>query len=197
MRKQILRAAEAEFREKGYAGASMRLIAKRLGVTAPGIYYYFRDKQSLLFSCLESTIRKLVVDGQQASAAHPDDPVAQLDAFIETHIRFNLEHFALDLNAAYTRLHGFGALQNAINSEQAATIREVEKAHLNTLRDILRRGQEKGLFQPVDLTPTAFAIISVAEQVHTWFNPAGRLPLEGVIQHTARMARRMVGFKDA
>jgi AcrR family transcriptional regulator len=195
-REQILEAAAAEFREKGYAGASMRIIAKRLGVTAPGIYYYFKDKQSLLFSCLEMTMSDLVFDAKEAVAACHDDPIAQLDAFIDTHIRFNLERVNMDLNAAYIRMHGFGTLQNAINDVQAAAIREVEKTHLDTLRDILRCGEEAGLFSLDELTPTAFAIISVAEQVPTWFNPAGRLGLQGAVEHTVRMAHRMAGYKE-
>ena len=81
-RDEILQAAITIFRDKGYEGASMRKIAARLGVTAPGIYYYFKNKQDLLASCLEEALNVLVADGRIAVTAHPDDPVAQAVYYI-------------------------------------------------------------------------------------------------------------------
>jgi AcrR family transcriptional regulator len=50
-REQILDAACAVFGEKGYAGASMRDIARAVGVTEGLIYHYFSGKQELIHAC--------------------------------------------------------------------------------------------------------------------------------------------------
>ena len=43
----ILRAAEAEFLQKGYAGARTTAIAEAAGVTHAMLHYYFRTKEQL------------------------------------------------------------------------------------------------------------------------------------------------------
>ena len=43
----ILKAAREEFLEKKYSGASLRVIAKKAGVTTGALYGYFRNKEEL------------------------------------------------------------------------------------------------------------------------------------------------------
>jgi AcrR family transcriptional regulator len=47
-RRRILDSATAVFAEHGYAGASMRDIAERLGITKAALYYHFTSKEDLL-----------------------------------------------------------------------------------------------------------------------------------------------------
>ena len=44
---KIIEAAIDCFGEFGYDGTSMRLIAEKLGISKPAIYYHFPDKQHL------------------------------------------------------------------------------------------------------------------------------------------------------
>ena len=48
---EILRGAAAAFRDRGYAGSSVRDIARRLGMAPGNLYYYFRNKQEILYFC--------------------------------------------------------------------------------------------------------------------------------------------------
>ncbi len=50
-REQILEAALRIFSEKGYAGASIRDIAREVGVTEGLLYHYFESKEQLMHSC--------------------------------------------------------------------------------------------------------------------------------------------------
>ena len=50
-REQILDAALRVFAEKGFAGASIRDIAKEVGVTEGLLYHYFESKEQLLNAC--------------------------------------------------------------------------------------------------------------------------------------------------
>ena len=52
IRKRILEAAEKEFLEKGFKGASMRSIAKEAEVGLSNIYNYFRNKNEILVEVL-------------------------------------------------------------------------------------------------------------------------------------------------
>ena len=48
---EIVRAAARYFSRFGYHGTTLADVAVDLGVTKQALYYYFSDKQSLLFAC--------------------------------------------------------------------------------------------------------------------------------------------------
>ncbi|WP_174186942.1 TetR/AcrR family transcriptional regulator [Nocardia barduliensis] len=52
-RERILNSALAVFAERGYAGSSLHTIAKRAGLSRPGLLHHFPDKMSLLLAVLE------------------------------------------------------------------------------------------------------------------------------------------------
>lgn len=46
--REVLRVALHLFAERGYAGASLRELARRLGMQQPSLYHYFRSKEELV-----------------------------------------------------------------------------------------------------------------------------------------------------
>ena len=52
-RERLLETATALFAEKGYAGASVREIVEKAGVSRPVLYYYFKSKEGLFYAILE------------------------------------------------------------------------------------------------------------------------------------------------
>ena len=52
---KIQQAALEEFSEKGFLGASLRLIVKNAGVTTGAFYGYFSSKEALFASLVEPT----------------------------------------------------------------------------------------------------------------------------------------------
>ncbi|MGW6421765.1 TetR family transcriptional regulator [Nocardia sp. NPDC055053] len=55
----VLAAAIDSFVETGYHGATMRSIAQRAGMSVPGVYHHYRDKQELLVRALDLTMDEL------------------------------------------------------------------------------------------------------------------------------------------
>jgi len=55
----VLAAAIDSFVETGYHGATMRSIAERAGMSVPGMYHHYRDKQELLVRALDLTMDEL------------------------------------------------------------------------------------------------------------------------------------------
>ena len=77
---EILKSAAAAFRRRGYHGASVDEIASALEMTKGNLYYYFKNKEEILFACHEYSLDKLLalmadvqaevdVAGSQAAAA--------------------------------------------------------------------------------------------------------------------------------
>jgi AcrR family transcriptional regulator len=50
-RVEILKTAAAAFRRRGYHGASVDEIASALEMTKGNLYYYFRNKEDILYAC--------------------------------------------------------------------------------------------------------------------------------------------------
>lgn len=67
-RRQILDAAEACFRDKGFHGASIADISAVAGVSAGHIYYYFRNKEEIIIAIAEAELEALldIHDGVRA-----------------------------------------------------------------------------------------------------------------------------------
>jgi AcrR family transcriptional regulator len=88
-REQILEAALAAFRERGFDGTSMREIAERAGLSLGSAYYYFTGKDELVFAFYERT---------QAGAEERNEATLQQTASFVERIRdvllFKLEQLA-------------------------------------------------------------------------------------------------------
>ena len=58
-RQEVLHAALETVREKGYHATTLDDIAERLGVRKAALYYYFPDKDSILFACHQESLAEL------------------------------------------------------------------------------------------------------------------------------------------
>ncbi len=73
VRGRILTAARAEFAARGLAGASVRSIAGRAGVTAAMINYYFGGKRGLYDEVVDQAMSRLLARVQGALMGADDD----------------------------------------------------------------------------------------------------------------------------
>ena len=64
-RRRIQEAARSVFAERGYAGASIELIARAAQLSVGAIYLYFRSKEDLYVSLVEDTLTVFDVDMAQ------------------------------------------------------------------------------------------------------------------------------------
>lgn len=84
-RENILKAAEAEFLEKGYQGAWLREITKNAGVTTGAMYGYFKNKQELFGALVDREYSQIlaIYDGilEQFHALPPEEQVAHMQEY--------------------------------------------------------------------------------------------------------------------
>lgn len=84
---RILDAAEEEFVQRGYRGATIQAIADRAGLPKANIHYYFKSKANLYTSVLNNL---LDLWNTQFSQIQPDDdPAVALDRFIREKVRIS------------------------------------------------------------------------------------------------------------
>jgi AcrR family transcriptional regulator len=81
----VLEAALELIAEHGVAGASLRLLAKRLGMSQPSLYHYFPSKDALITAILDYSTRRMLGAGSRLAPPRSVDDVARFvrDAVLE------------------------------------------------------------------------------------------------------------------
>ncbi len=112
---RILRAAEAVFAERGFAGATTSAISERAGLPKANVHYYFRTKEILYRAVLAD-----ILDLWLASAdviREDADPAEALATYIESKIRYSRERPNASKVFANELLHGAPHLLDYLRTE--------------------------------------------------------------------------------
>jgi AcrR family transcriptional regulator len=162
-RVEILKSAAAAFRHRGYHGASVEEIAQALEMTKGNLYYYFKNKEAILFACHQYSLDLLlgVFDEVQKSADPADQKLRRLiQAFV---------HMILD------ELHGTALFLDleALSKPHLRQIVRRRDEFDRGLRQILREGMRTGVFTEGDPKLLGFAILGAINWIPRWFDPRG------------------------
>ncbi|MFT6916836.1 MAG: TetR/AcrR family transcriptional regulator [Motiliproteus sp.] len=147
-REIIIQAASEIFAERGFSATKTSDIAKRAGLPKPNVYYYFKTKENLYQSVLESIIEPLL----QASEPlyNNDDPTLALKGYIRAKIRISQEHSHASKVFASEIMHGAPLLPQAIKTQL------LEQTRLSTEK--IQSWIERGLMSPIDPHHLLFTI---------------------------------------
>lgn len=179
---RVRKAAARLFARHGFAAVSMRQIAGEVGVQAGALYLYTPDKQTLLFDLMQTHMQELLAAwGAQDKG---QGPLAQLEAFVRFHIRFHLERPDA-VFIAYMELRN-------LSDENFAVVEALRKRYEDALEDILRSGQQAGVFAVPDTKLATMALIAMLTGVNTWYRESGRLSRAGVEEIYWDMVRKAV-----
>jgi len=167
----VVAGAARLFAREGFDGASMREIAKESGVSKPGLYYHFADKDALLFHICRDSIAR-VLDACSRAAAVAETPEHRLRAVIAEHFAFFLAHpdHLVVLNRERRRL----------GEAHRVEIGGLERHYLDLIRGILRDGRDAGRFRVLNPTVAAFTVLSVLNGLDAWYHADGPLAPEDV-----------------
>jgi AcrR family transcriptional regulator len=191
-RAEALDAAMVLFSTKGFAGTTLADVAKAIGVGAPALYYYFASKEALLFAGLERVMVKLNAALDAALVAENGDPALRLRALVVAQV---IEEARAVDTMPMINSYLYGALRNAahFSPDQINRLRVLQRHIVDLYRALLSEGQALGVFRVLDITPTAFAILGLAQYVSSWYRPGtGRMELSAIADHHADLALRGV-----
>ncbi|MFD7811669.1 TetR/AcrR family transcriptional regulator [Streptomyces sp. NPDC059785] len=179
----LLHAMEA-FNEHGYHGTSVRDIAARVGVTVPALYYHYENKQALLATLLETSMKDVLDRCRAAAAEAGDDPRARFCAMIE----------AIVLYMAHRK--GLAFLDTEIRSLEPAN-----RARYVALRDYLehmlldtvRAGTARGVFTTPIPADAVRAVLIMCQGVANWYRTEGPLTAEEIARRHVLLSLGTVG----
>ncbi len=89
--REILAAAAALFRERGYHATTMTDIGTAAGISGPAIYRHFSGKDELLHVALWTLARRNAAEVRVAREMAAADPVSQLHALVGAFVRVIVE----------------------------------------------------------------------------------------------------------
>jgi AcrR family transcriptional regulator len=162
-RVEILKSAAAAFRRLGYHGATVEKIATVLHMKKGNLYYYFHNKEEILFACHQYSLDRLLaqLDEIEQSSLAPDEKIRQLIGFFV--------HTILD------ELHGTALFlePGALSPAHLKTVIARRDRFDHGIRHILEEGIRMGLFGPADAKLISFAILGAVNWIPRWYNPAG------------------------
>lgn len=168
---EILETARNLFWKKGYDATSLKDIATSCGFEASNIYYYYKNKEEILYEALRVELDRLVGETIELQETDTLNPVERLQKFIETEVKIHLgEH----------RLQGMlidSELKN-LNEEHVRKIIELRNEHDDILAKILSDGISQGYFKEIDIKLAVYTISSVIIRSRMWFSPTGRVSLQ-------------------
>ncbi|MGE5242796.1 MAG: TetR/AcrR family transcriptional regulator [Betaproteobacteria bacterium] len=172
---QILKSAAAAFRRLGYHGASVEQIAAALHMKKGNLYYYFRNKEEILFACHQYSLDRLteLLERVQQSGAPPDGKLrALIVAFV---------HTILD------ELHGTALFLDleALTPAHLRTVVVRRDRFDRGMREVIEEGMTSGVFVPRDPKLVAFAVLGAVNWIPRWFDPGGPATSQEIADHFA------------
>ena len=159
----ILKSAAKAFRRLGYHGATVEQIARALHMNKGNLYYYFKNKEEILFACHQYSLDRLLqlMDEVCQSDRAPSEKLRTLIVAVV--------HTILD------ELHGTALILEleALSPAHLKTVTARRDRFDHGIRQVLEEGMADGSFASNDAKLRSLALLGAVNWIPRWFNPAG------------------------
>ena len=176
------------FRERGYAGTSIRDIARALSVQGASLYAHVTSKEDVLWAIVERAASRFEAAADRAehegAERRPGDPAEALAALVRAHV----EVLTADVDEAGVFVHEWRAL----GPERRAAILARRDAYERRFRGYIEDGIAVGAFAMIDPAVAASTLLSAINGVANWYDPDGRLPAGRIADHLVDLSIRML-----
>lgn len=167
---EILEVARTLFWEKGYDGTSLRDIASACGFENTNLYYYYKNKEEILFEALRIELDALVSETKYLIKKDSGSPTERLKSFIDIELKKHLgEH----------RLQGMliDSELRKLDPRHRRKIVSLRDKHDAILSQIITDGINYGDFREINVKLTVYTISSAIIRSRIWFSSSGSVSL--------------------
>jgi AcrR family transcriptional regulator len=169
-RDEIVRSAAAVLRRGRDGALRMEEVAKHVGLVKGNLYYYFKDRQELIFHC-HMRCTEMSLAALEEIAARGGSAEERLREFLRRHIEIII---ASDYGGAL--LADIGELTAAQRRRYVALRDRVEAG----VRKLIEEGVARKQFRPLSVSLAGFAILGSINWMPKWHRPDGALPTREV-----------------
>ena len=157
-RRAVLRAAAPIFNEKGFHATSLDEVADRIGVTKTALYYYFRNKEQLLYECV-----KLTYDcGHEARTEAESLAASAIDKL--RHLYGAFMRKLMTEPGAYTTMANIRALP----ADQQAELTERRRGLDLYARSLMEQAVRDGSIRQIDVRLTSNFFLGAVNWILRW-----------------------------
>ncbi|OLS36167.1 TetR/AcrR family transcriptional regulator [Bacillus sp. MRMR6] len=182
-KQEILRSAAAVLAEKGYQGTTMEEIAAKLLMTKGSMYYYFKNKDDLLYQCHQMIMEISLERMEEVLNSHLS-PVDKLRNAIKGHILLATSEKSMFMVMDKPN-------QN-FTDEQLKEVLEVRKNYSHYFDKIINEGIDNKVFNPVDVRMVRMIILGALNWIQQWYNQEGPQSAEEISDAFADYLLKMV-----
>jgi TetR/AcrR family fatty acid metabolism transcriptional regulator len=140
---RIINAATKVFAKKGFFQAKVSDIAKEAQVADGTIYLYFDNKDDILISLFEEQM-KVVLENMIEQVSEEKDAIKKIERFALTHLKL------IELNKNMAEIIQVELRQSSKFMKDYKNDKFMR--YLNLIGDVIKEGQEKGIFKK-DIIP--------------------------------------------
>lgn len=187
-RRAIVEAAAALFNEYGYNGTALSDVSDRLGLTKQAIYYYFKDKQSLLFACSleahQGAVRLLAGPALTAGNTGRDRLSDFLRRYAQHVVNGNFQSVMFLDSREFT-------------PDQLDQVLTLRREFDLGIRSLIEDGIRDGSIRRCDSKLASMTLLGAVNWIARWFNPSGELSVEQVATQVVDLAIEGIAPKDS
>lgn len=173
----ILACTTRVFYDKGYAGASIRDIARRSRVSLAGLYYYVTSKEQLLYLIQKHSFSTLIARLEEQLASGPRDPEARLRLLIRNH----LDYFLENREAMKVLSHE----SDSLRPPYAAEVAELKRTYYRLARGIVEELKRKRRLAQLDARLAVLSLFGMMNWIYTWHKPKVDPDADALAAHIA------------
>jgi AcrR family transcriptional regulator len=182
-KQEILRSAAAVLAEKGYQGTTMEEIAAKLLMTKGSMYYYFKNKNDLLYQC-HQMIMEIILEQINEVVNNDLNPIEKLRRAIKGHILLSTSEKSMFMVMDRPN-------QN-FTDNQLQEVLDLRKNYSQYFDRIINEGIEKQVFNPVDVRMVRMIILGALNWIQEWYDKNGPQTGEEIAESYANYLLKMV-----
>lgn len=170
-KEEILRSAAAIFAEKGYHGTTMEEVAAKLLMTKGSMYYYFKNKDALLFHCHQMIMDKSIVTMEEILNS-PLTWTEKLTNAIKAHVQLATSEKSMFMVMDKPNQH--------FTDEYLQEILASRTKYAQYFDQILLEGIRSKEFQNIDVKMVRMIILGALNWIQEWYSPEGEKSSEEI-----------------
>ncbi len=175
-KEHIIKEATELFYRNGYDNTPIRELSRAVELSVAGIYYFFKDKEDILFTILNQSIVDLN-DTIEAALNANDDPVTNIKRLITNLLKHVIKH--------KKQLSILNREDNRLNAEQGRIIEIKRRGAYELIKNELSRLQKQDMIKTAHLSTAVFTLFSMTTWFVKWYSPEGPLALEDIAAEMA------------
>jgi len=185
-RRQIEAVASSLFREQGYAGTSVRDIARGLAIQGASLYAHVASKEDVLWAIVRRAADQFEAAADEAARATSDAPAPErLEALVRAHVGVLTD----DVGQASVFVREWRSL----STERRARMGARRDAYESRWRALIAEGSRAGAFAPADPPLAATYLLTALNGIVTWYRPDGPLSPRAIAAEYVALSLRALG----